>query len=301
MVTEQASGEVKNIHKWINCFQDPKALLRALQLYPEEGEVICTLTRHRVHFLFNLDHPVKLQFSPQYGRELAEQKHYLIYNPEADVSFHLTAQIKTRLVWLSMGLDYLHELFIHEPLPFLKPENVNRKFYEEKNTTPQVQMVLSQLFTTQLSQHAMTLFAQGKMLELLSLYFSSKTPDTEACPFLKDEEVVRKIKSAKEYLLQHMENPPSLRELSRQCGLNEYQLKTGFKEIYGTTVYGYLLSHKMDYARLLLDKGTLHVNEVAFQIGYSNPSHFISAFKKKFGITPKKYLLSLRKGKPALT
>ena len=66
----------------------------------------------------------------------------------------------------------------------------------------------------------------------------------------------------------------------------------GFKEIYGDTVFGFLLSHRLDHARVLLDAAKLQVNEVAYQIGYSNPSHFIAAFKKKFGITPKKYLMN---------
>jgi AraC-like DNA-binding protein len=71
--------------------------------------------------------------------------------------------------------------------------------------------------------------------------------------------------------------------------LNEYQLKVGFKEIYGTTVYGYVMDSKLQKSRLLLDSGRYSVNEVAFQIGYQNPSHYIAAFKKKFGTTPKKY------------
>jgi len=49
----------------------------------------------------------------------------------------------------------------------------------------------------------------------------------------------------------------------------------------------------MEYARKLLDSGTYNVNEVGVQIGYSTASHFIAAFKKKFGTTPKKYLMSL--------
>ncbi|MBK9631957.1 MAG: helix-turn-helix transcriptional regulator [Saprospiraceae bacterium] len=32
------------------------------------------------------------------------------------------------------------------------------------------------------------------------------------------------------------------------------------------------------------------VNEIAGHIGYQNVSHFISAFKKKFGMTPKKLM-----------
>jgi len=40
---------------------------------------------------------------------------------------------------------------------------------------------------------------------------------------------------------------------------------------------------------MALDQGRLSVNEGAFEIGYHNPSHFIAAFKRKFGVTPKKY------------
>jgi AraC-like DNA-binding protein len=131
------------------------------------------------------------------------------------------------------------------------------------------------------------------VLEIMGLYFSDKKPNTENCPFLNDQETVRKIKHAKEYLLKHLDSPPGLKELAKIAGLNEYQLKVGFKEIYGNTVYGYLLDHKLDHARVLLDSSRFQVNEVAYQIGYANPSHFIAAFKKKFGVTPKKYLMNL--------
>jgi AraC-like DNA-binding protein len=129
-------------------------------------------------------------------------------------------------------------------------------------------------------------------LELLALYFSERKPDTENCPFLNNEDLVRKIKHAKEYLLAHEDRPPTIKELAKLAGLNEYQLKAGFKEIYGNTVYGYLLEHKLDHARMLLDSRKFQVAQVAYQVGYTNPSHFIAAFKKKFGVTPKKYLMA---------
>jgi AraC-like DNA-binding protein len=128
-------------------------------------------------------------------------------------------------------------------------------------------------------------------MEILSLYFSNRQPDMESCPFLNDESTVRKIKHAKEYLLKHLDSAPTLKELSKIAGLNEFQLKVGFKEIYGNTVYGYLLDHKLDHARALLDTKKFKVNEVAAQIGYTNTSHFIAAFRKKYGVTPKKYLM----------
>jgi AraC-like DNA-binding protein len=75
--------------------------------------------------------------------------------------------------------------------------------------------------------------------------------------------------------------------------LNIKKLKEGFKQIYGDTVYGYLLDYKMNEARRMLSSRNFNVNEVGLKIGYSTSSHFIAAFKKKYGTTPKKYLMSL--------
>ena len=92
-----------------------------------------------------------------------------------------------------------------------------------------------------------------------------------------------------------MAEPPSLQELSNEIGLSLKKLKEGFKQIYGDTVYGFLLDYKMEHARRLLESNKHNVNEVGSKIGYSTSSHFIAAFKKKFGTTPKKYVSSLSK------
>jgi AraC-like DNA-binding protein len=49
----------------------------------------------------------------------------------------------------------------------------------------------------------------------------------------------------------------------------------------------------MEVARKLLEAGNDNVNEVGHKVGYSTSSHFIAAFKKKYGTTPKKYVMSL--------
>ena len=90
-----------------------------------------------------------------------------------------------------------------------------------------------------------------------------------------------------------MAEPPGLQDLAVQVGINLKKLKMGFKQIYGDSVYSFLFDYKMEYARKLLDSGTYNVNEVGLRIGYSTASHFIAAFKKKFGTTPKKYLMSI--------
>ena len=90
-----------------------------------------------------------------------------------------------------------------------------------------------------------------------------------------------------------MTDPPSLDELAVNIGLSLKKLKDGFKQLYGDTVFAYLLDHKMDEARIMLDSQKYNVNEVALKLGYSTSSHFIAAFKKKYGTTPKKYLGSV--------
>lgn len=249
--------------------------------------------RNIIHFYFCLEGAGVFAFGPHYSRPIEKQRNYFFYNPDMDLPFQLKLAPQTRIVAFSIKLESLHKLFSQDALPFLKPENVKSKFYDEREIPANLVVVLNQIFSVNLSESAEKLYYHGKVLEILGLYFSEKKPDTEACPFLNDQETVRKIKHAKEYLLKHMDSPPGLKELAKISGLNEYQLKVGFKQIYGNTVFGFLLEHKLDHARVLLDTAKFQVNEVAYQIGYTNPSHFIAAFKKKFGVTPKKYLMNL--------
>jgi AraC-like DNA-binding protein len=113
--------------------------------------------------------------------------------------------------------------------------------------------------------------------------------------FLVDEQNVLKIRKAKEIIISRMSEPPSLQELATEIGLNIKKLKEGFKQIYGDTVYSFLFDYKMEHSRRLLESNKYNVNEVGLQVGYSTASHFIAAFKKKFGTTPKQYVMSLNK------
>ena len=70
------------------------------------------------------------------------------------------------------------------------------------------------------------------------------------------------------------------------------KLKTDFKEFYGVPVFTFLLNYKMELAKTLLIEQQFNVNEIASKLGYSTSSHFISAFKKKYGNTPKQYSIS---------
>lgn len=259
---------------------------------PQPLAITSRVQQRVVHFYFCLEGEAVFHFGPHYSRPIIAPRNYFFYNPDKDLPFVLRLAPHCRMVSLAVSLGGLHSLLALDALPFLKPENVQTKFYDEREIPAALLVVLHQLFAVRLSESSERLFFHGKALEILSLYFSDKKPDTESCPFLNNQDTVRKLKHAKDLLLRSMEHPPGLKELARLAGLNEYQLKVGFKEIYGNTVYGFLLDHKLDHARAQLDTGRFRVSEVAYQIGYANPSHFIAAFRRKFGVTPKKYLMN---------
>jgi AraC-like DNA-binding protein len=71
--------------------------------------------------------------------------------------------------------------------------------------------------------------------------------------------------------------------------INEFKLKKGFKEIFGNTVFGYLVDLKMEYAKEKLVQKKVSISEISDEIGFQHPQHFSQAFKKKYGYFPSQY------------
>lgn len=217
----------------------------------------------------------------------------LLYNPQRDLPIHLEIFPKCSIVSLIISLDKFHNLFSRDAsyVSFLSEENRDKKYYKDGTITPSMAVVINQLLSFNLNASVKPLYFKGKSYELLSLFFNrSKDANIEQCPFLVDETNIAKLKQAKDIIIAQMAEPPTLQELADTIGLSLKKLKEGFKQIYGDTVFGFLFDYKMDVARKLLETGSHNVNEVGLKVGYSTASHFIAAFKKKYGTTPKKYI-----------
>lgn len=231
-----------------------------------------------------------------YRLGIKEENGLTLYNPQRTLPIHLEVQPNTWLISIIISIKKFHSLFSTEAefIPFLNKENIDRKHYAQHPITPSMSLVLYQIMNFNLHSSVKGLYYKAKVYELLSLLFNKpEDTDDESCPFKTDEEETMRIQQAKDILIRNMIEPPTLQELADEVGINIKKLKQGFKQVYGDTAYGFLFDYKMEYARKLLDSGTYNVNEVGSKIGYSTASHFIAAFKKKFGTTPKKYLMSL--------
>lgn len=250
-----------------------------------------------IQFHFCLKGNAKFIFNDgRYALEVSEENSLLLYNTQVDLPLNLELNVNSWLVSVVMTIRKFHSLFSSEAdyIPFLSAENKEKKYYSQEKVSPAIAVILSQIMNYNLHPSIKELYIKGKVYELISLYFNkSDDADIEQCPFLVDEDNVRRIRQAKEIMISRMVEPPTLAELSEEIGLSLKKLKEGFKQIYGDSVFSFLFEYKMEYARKMLETGKHNVNEVGLRVGYSTASHFISAFKKKYGTTPKKYLMAL--------
>jgi AraC-like DNA-binding protein len=92
---------------------------------------------------------------------------------------------------------------------------------------------------------------------------------------------------ARELLLNRLSDPPMLREISLLCGINEFKLKRGFKQLFGKSVLAFVNEARLDVALHALYAGDKTISEIAYELGYSHAQHFHRAFKQRYGKTPK--------------
>ncbi|WP_299250340.1 AraC family transcriptional regulator [uncultured Lacinutrix sp.] len=231
-----------------------------------------------------------------YTLNVAEETSLLLYNPERDLPIHLEVKPNSWLVSVLISIKQFHGLFSQEAdyITFLSEDNRDKKYYKDGKISPSMAIALNQLVNYNLNHSVKNIYFKAKAYEVLSLYFNrSEDADIDQCPFLVDESNVLKIRKAKDIVISRMAEPPGLQELADEIGLTLKKLKEGFKQIYGDSVFSFLLDYKMEFARKLLESGAHNVNEVGLKVGYSTSSHFIAAFKKKYGTTPKKYVQSV--------
>lgn len=90
-----------------------------------------------------------------------------------------------------------------------------------------------------------------------------------------------------DYILANLETSlPSIKELSRMFGTNEYKLKEGFRYFFNTSIYQFYNDERLKRVRLLIEQTNIPLKQIAYMNGFNNYPNFSKAFKKKYGYPP---------------
>lgn len=129
------------------------------------------------------------------------------------------------------------------------------------------------------------LYMEAKVLELLALQLNQFELQESATTgtFSAEKALAEELR---QYLHLHYLDLPSLKELARGFGTNEFKIKKVFREHIGSGIFAYAQQLRLHHAKDMLLDGKLTVAEVADLIGYSHANHFSNAFKKHFGHSP---------------
>jgi AraC-like DNA-binding protein len=149
-----------------------------------------------------------------------------------------------------------------------------------------MEMMAKELHSTTLKDVETYFAFQAKIMDFLSccIHFRYRTVES---PLTQNDLAI--VNKARQYLLEHLCQPPSIKNLARYCNTNSCKLKKDFKRAYHTTIYAYSKEKRLEKSQALLKNTDLSIANIANQIGYANPSKYASAFKVHTGMTPSEY------------
>tara|TARA_R110002049_G_scaffold298487_1_gene488239 strand:+ start:1009 stop:1965 length:957 start_codon:yes stop_codon:yes gene_type:complete len=100
-------------------------------------------------------------------------------------------------------------------------------------------------------------------------------------------EDIRKLREGRNIIINNLDKElPSLKDFALLLGTNEFKLKYGFKELYGTSVYRFLKLERLRKSKMLVQYSGLPLKSITHMTEFKSISHFSRTFKKHYGYAP---------------
>lgn len=100
-------------------------------------------------------------------------------------------------------------------------------------------------------------------------------------------EDIKKIRQGHTFIINNLDMDfPTLKDFALQLGTNEFKLKYGFKELYGTTIHRFLMEERLIKSKMMIQFTQESLKHIAQLTGFKSMSHFSRTFKNRFGYTP---------------
>ncbi|MFD2247482.1 GlxA family transcriptional regulator [Pontibacter ruber] len=97
------------------------------------------------------------------------------------------------------------------------------------------------------------------------------------------------VKAAQEYIEKNFQEKITVDELASMVALSRRNLERRFKKATANSIVEYIQRVKIEAAKMSLETSGEHVNEVMYNVGYSDPKAFRTTFKRITGLSPVQY------------
>ena len=245
----------------------------------------------RMHFGLRGDYSFKYK-NINKSYDLIGGHHNIMYSDGINLEIrNKTSEIDT------FGIEFPKDLFIHfaeggdDLLKSFSEKiiNGNNSIISESWGTmdSKIQGIIDEILINPYSGSLQNIFLFAKTLELLVLCVDNyKRQGESTAQYLKNKIDKAKIIAARDLINTRFSNPPNLSEIAREVGINEFKLKKGFKELFNSTVFGYMMDKRLNLANKMLEDTDKAISEISYEMGFSSPQHFSTTFKNRFGISP---------------
>jgi AraC-like DNA-binding protein len=122
---------------------------------------------------------------------------------------------------------------------------------------------------------------------LVARHSSGADPSGAAEPRPQDD-----LRWVHEYMINKIDEPVAVAQLATLAKKSTFSFTRAFAKIYGKTPAAYLRRLRLERAKEMLVRTSLPIAMIAHRLGYSDAAHFVTAFKRDAGITPRGFRLS---------
>lgn len=124
--------------------------------------------------------------------------------------------------------------------------------------------------------------------KILNLVFSDwmRSQDGASRSMRITSEDHNKLVAIKDHVTRNFRVGITAEKLCREFSINRNKLHYGFKHLFGVTPHDYCVEMRMRAALDLLLETRLAVAEIAWEVGFGEPTNFTAAFRRYFGVAP---------------
>ena len=242
---------------------------------------------------------------------LPENKHVLLFN----WSEPLAIEIKTHEGWREAVCDKGSVVCLstagssttirwnqpfHALTVYLEPKFVNEvleikdfKFVSHFNLNDQFLLDVATKLSTVGSQDSFAEKVYAESLAVACIVHLAKTyRGSKEIYFPKGKLNPYQLKQVIDFAYSYMQFNIGLHELAGLVHLSPYHFGRLFKQTVGRSPYQFILQLKIECAMKLIKQNHGPISEIAYQLNFSDQSHFSNAFRKAVGVSPRKFLMA---------